>query len=157
MKGASEVMGHALRALEEDGHIRGPGNLAAEPAAAADRGVLPLFAPSCRGAGTKARVCGVAMAVTQQYLAGELSVLLERVQAVTTTEAAGRDAWSLREAAETVPVQALGWVTVRGLALTERLCWDSLNRGDTAAFTRQAAAGAALREFGVCAGFLGDA
>ena len=97
------------------------------------------------------------MAVTQQYLAGELSVLLERVQAVTTTEAAGRDAWSLREAAETVPVQALGWVTVRGLALTERLCWDSLNRGDTATFTRQAAVGAALREFGVCAGFLGDA
>jgi hypothetical protein len=97
------------------------------------------------------------MAVTQQYLAGELSVLLERVQAVATTEAAGQDALSLREAAETGPVQALGWVTVRGLALTERLCWDSLNRGDTAAFTRQAAAGAALREFGFCAGFLGDA
>jgi hypothetical protein len=37
------------------------------------------------------------------------------------------------------------------------LCWDSLNRGDTAAFTRQAAVGAALREFGVYAGFLRDA
>ena len=97
------------------------------------------------------------MAVTQQYLAGELSVLLERVQAVATTEAGGRDAWSLRQAAETVPVQALGGVTVRALALTERLCWDSLSLGDTAAFTRQAAVGAALREFGVCAGFLGDA
>jgi hypothetical protein len=97
------------------------------------------------------------MDMTQQYLAGELSVLLERVQAVTASEAAGRDAWSLRQAAETVPVQALGWVTVRALALTERLCWDSLNRGDTAAFTRQAAAGAALREFGVCASLLRDA
>ena len=95
--------------------------------------------------------------MTQQYLAGELSVLLERVQAVATTEAARRDAWSLRQAAETVPVQALGWVTVRALALTERLCWDSLSRGDTAAFTRQAAAGAALREFGVCASLLRDA
>ena len=104
-----------------------------------------------------ARACGVAMEMTQQYLAGELSVLLERVQAVAATEAGGRDAWSLRQAAETVPVQALGGVTVRALALTERLCWDSLSLGDTAAFTRQAAAAAALREFGVCAGFLGDA
>jgi hypothetical protein len=94
--------------------------------------------------------------LTQQYLAGELSALLGRVQAVSTTEAACQDAWSLRQAAETVPVQGLGWVTVRALALTERLCWDSLNRGDTAAFTRQAAAGAALREFGVCAGLLKD-
>jgi hypothetical protein len=75
---------------------------------------------------------------------------------VTTTEAAGQDAWSLRHAAETGPVQALGWVTVRALALTEQLCWHSLNRGDTAAFTRQAAAAAALREFGVCAGLLRD-
>jgi hypothetical protein len=97
------------------------------------------------------------MAVTQQYLAGELSVLLGRVQAVATTEAAGRDAWSLRQAAETGPVQALGCVTVRALALTERLCWESLNSGDIAAFTRQAAAGAELREFGVCAGLLRDA
>lgn len=95
--------------------------------------------------------------MTRQYLAGQLSVLLEQVQAVSTTEAAGQDAWSLRLAAETGPVQALGWVTVRALALTERLCWDSLNRGDIAAFSRQAAAGAALREFGVCAGLLTDA
>ena len=95
--------------------------------------------------------------MTQQYLAGELSVLLERVQAVAVTPAAARDATAVREAAETVPVQELGWVTVRALALTERLCWDSLRRGDAAAFTRQAAAGAALREFGICAGLLRDA
>lgn len=31
--------------------------------------------------------------------------------------------WSLRQAAETGPVTNLGWVTVRALALTERLCW----------------------------------
>jgi hypothetical protein len=67
-----------------------------------------------------ARAYGVAMEMTQQYLAGELSVLLERVQAVVTTEAADRDATALRQAAETVPVQSLGWVTVRALALTER-------------------------------------
>jgi hypothetical protein len=94
--------------------------------------------------------------MTQQYLAGELSVLLERVQAVTTTETAVRDASILRHAAETEPVQKLGWVTMRALALTDRLCWDSLNRGDIAEFARQAAVSAALREFGVCAKLLRD-
>jgi hypothetical protein len=53
------------------------------------------------------------MGMTRQYVAGELSVLLEHVQAVTTTEASGRDAWSLRHAAETEPIAALGSVTVR--------------------------------------------
>ncbi len=96
------------------------------------------------------------MGMTQQYLVGQLSVLLENVQAVATTEAAERDAWWLRQAVETGSVQALGGMTVRALSLTERLCWDSLNRGDTAAFTQQAAAAAALREFGVCAGLLRD-
>ena len=94
------------------------------------------------------------MEMTQQYLAGELSVVLSHVQAVTTTEAARRAAWCLRHAAETEPVHALGGVTVRALALTEGLCWDSLNRGDTATFTRQAAVCAELHEFGVCAGLL---
>jgi hypothetical protein len=97
------------------------------------------------------------MGMTRQYLAGELSVLLAHVQAATTTEAAGRDAWSLRHAAETEPIPALSSVTVRALALTERLCWDSLDRGDTSAFTRQAAVCAELHEFGVCAGLLKDA
>lgn len=97
------------------------------------------------------------MGMTQQYLAGELSVLLGHLQAAATTEASGRDAWSLRQAAETGPVAALGWVTVRALALTERLCWDSLNRGDVAAFSRQAAVCAELHDFGVFAGLLTDA
>ncbi len=94
------------------------------------------------------------MAMTRQYLAGELSVLLAHLQAVTTTEAAGREAWSLRHAAETEPIQALRSVTVCALAFTESLCWDSLNRGDLAAFTRLAAVSAELHEFGVCAGLL---
>jgi hypothetical protein len=95
--------------------------------------------------------------MTRQYVAGELSVLLAHVQAVTTTEEAGRDAWSLRHAAETEPIPALGLVAARALALAEGLCWDSLSRGDTAAFTRQAAVCAELHEFGVCAGLLEEA
>jgi hypothetical protein len=95
--------------------------------------------------------------MTQQYLAGELSVLLSHLQAVATTEAAGCDASSLRHAAETEPVQRLPWVTVRALALAERLCWDSLTQGDAAAFTRQAVVCTELYDFGVCASMLKDA
>lgn len=94
------------------------------------------------------------MSMTRQYVAGELSVLLGHLQAVATTAASGRDAWSLRDAAENEPIPALCWVTVRALALAERLCWDSLSRGDTAAFCRQAAVCAELHDFGVCAGLL---
>jgi hypothetical protein len=104
-----------------------------------------------------ARAGGLAMGMTRQYVAGELSVLLAHLQAAATTEAARRDAWSLRHAAESEPIPALGRVAVRALALAEGLCWDSLTRGDTAAFTRQAAACAELHEFGVCAGLLKEA
>jgi hypothetical protein len=94
------------------------------------------------------------MKMTRQYVAGELSFLLARVQAATTTEEAGRDARSLWYAAENEPLQALPLVMVQALALAECLCWESLNRGDTAAFTRQAALCAELHEFGVCSGLI---
>ena len=42
-----------------------------------------------------------------------------------------------------------GSVTIRALALAERLCWESLNLGDTAAFNRQAAVCAELRGTGL--------
>jgi hypothetical protein len=95
--------------------------------------------------------------MTRQYVAGELSVLLAHVQAVTVTEAAGRDAWSLRHAAETEPIPGAGLGDRAHWALTDGLCWDSLNRGDTAAFTRQATVCAELHEFGLCAGLLREA
>ena len=100
---------------------------------------------------------GLGMEMTRQYLAGELSARLAHLQAAADTEAARRAAWSLRHAAETEPISALGWVTMRALALADDLCWNSLNRGDTAAFTSQAAVCDELREFGVCAGLLDEA
>jgi hypothetical protein len=126
----------------------------------ADSSAVPVcdtarFASHPRG--PAARASGLALGMTRQYVAGELSVLLAHLQTVTTTEAAGHAAWSLRHAAETEPIPALGSVTVRALALTEGLCWESLNRGDIAAFSRQAAVGAELHEFGVCAGLLEEA
>jgi hypothetical protein len=92
--------------------------------------------------------------MTQQYLAGELSVLLAQLQAVATNQVAVRDVAQLRREAENGPVTALPSVVVRALALTDWLCWDSLQRGDTAAFSCQAAICAELRDFGICARFL---
>ena len=92
--------------------------------------------------------------MTQQYLAGELSVLLGQLQAVATSHAAVRDVAQLRREAETGPVTALPSLVVRALVLTDRLCWDSLEQGDTAAFTCQAAICGELRDFGICARLL---
>ena len=104
--------------------------------------------------GNRAAASGPVMGMTQQYLAGELSILLGHLQAAATTEMSRRDAWSLRQVVETEPVTVLCSVTVAALALTERLCWDSLTRGDMASFKRQAAVCAELHDFGICAGLL---
>jgi hypothetical protein len=63
--------------------------------------------------------------MTQQYLAGELSVLLARLQAVATNQVAVGDVAQLRREVETGPVTALPSLVVRALALTDGLCWDS--------------------------------
>jgi hypothetical protein len=60
--------------------------------------------------------------MTRQYLTAELSALLDTTPVAATTEATRRDAWCLRHAAETELILAPGSVTVRALALTERLC-----------------------------------
>jgi hypothetical protein len=102
---------------------------------------------------------GIAVAageMTQQYLAGELSLLLGELQAVTTNHIAAGDVARLRREAETRPLTALPSLAVRALALTDGLCWDSLSRIDTETFSRQAAICAEMHEFGVCAGLLLD-
>ena len=94
--------------------------------------------------------------MTQQYLAGELSVLLARLQAAATSQAAVREVALLRRRAESGPVTGLPVVVVQALALADTLCWDSLEQGAGAAFTCQAAISAELRDFCVCAGLLED-
>ena len=92
--------------------------------------------------------------MTQQYIVGELSILLGQLQAVAADETAARDVAELRREAETRPVAALTRVVACALAVDDGLCWDSLARGDEAAFNRQARAGVDLREFSICAGLL---
>jgi len=94
--------------------------------------------------------------MTQQYLLGELSLILGELQTIATNEAAVRDVARLRREVETGPVAALASVAARALELTDDWCWDSLVRGDAAAFARQAAIFVELSEFAVCAGLVED-
>jgi hypothetical protein len=97
-----------------------------------------------------------AVGMTQQYVAGELSMLLARLQAAAGRETWARDAARLRRQAETTPLPGLASVVARALALGDDLCWDSLTRGDSASFVRQTAAVADLYQFSLCARLLGD-
>jgi len=92
--------------------------------------------------------------MTQQYLAGELSLHLAQLQAVSTDTAWVSELGRLRHEAETMPLVALPSVAVRALELADSVCWGCLTRGDTAAFVHQAAVCAELWEFGVCADLL---
>jgi hypothetical protein len=94
------------------------------------------------------------MVMTEQYLSGELSVLLAQLREVATQPRRAQQVERLRQEAETVPIAVLGWVTTRALSLTNALCWDSIGRGDMTGFRRQAEVSAQLYEFGVCAGLL---
>ncbi len=92
--------------------------------------------------------------MTQQYLVGELSLILGELQAVATNKAAVREIARLRQEAETTPSAALSPVVKHAVELTNRVCWDTLERGDIATFVREVAICAELRELGVCAGLL---
>jgi hypothetical protein len=93
--------------------------------------------------------------VTRQHLIGELSVRLEQLQAVTWHPAA-QEVADLRYQVETGSVSWLAAGLARALALADQACWDSLDRGDSAAFARQASVGADLRLFGECARLTSD-
>jgi len=91
--------------------------------------------------------------MTQLYLIGELSVRLGQLQAATAHDAA-RDVARLRHQVEMGPLIGLGPAALRALALADGLCWESLSRGDMAAFIRQAEISADLHQFGACARLL---
>lgn len=89
-----------------------------------------------------------------EHLAGELSVLLEKLE--TATDDPAGDLARLRRQVEDGPAAGLGTALARALAAADRLCWDSLARGDVEEFARQAPVCADLRMFGSCAGLIDD-
>jgi hypothetical protein len=94
--------------------------------------------------------------MTQQYVAGELSLRLGQLDMVATDQERSGEVARLRHEVETTPLATLGSVAVRALGLADALCWDSLTRGDTTSFAHQAVICVELHEFGVCAGLLGE-
>ncbi len=98
----------------------------------------------------------VAIVVTQQYLIGELSILLSSVAAVAGNDPCVCEVVRLRQEAETSPPGQLAAVAIRALRLIDVLCWDSLSCGDVAAFNDRAEVSGRLYEFGVCAGLLAE-
>jgi hypothetical protein len=90
----------------------------------------------------------------QDHLIGELSARLERLQSAAGARV--QDVTRLRQQVETWPVSWLTVETIRAIALADELCWDSLARGDTRAFERQAMISADLRLFGTCTRLLDD-
>ena len=93
--------------------------------------------------------------MTRQYLIGELSVRLTALRAVANSGPA-EDVARLQHEVESGPESALGSAAKRAIALADVSCWESLTRGDIAAFGRQAQVSADLRLFGVCARLLAE-
>ena len=94
--------------------------------------------------------------MTRQYLIGELSSVLGELEQEVSAPASASDVARLRREVETATPAALGLGATRALDLIDRLCRESLDRGDASAFTRLAEIGSELRDFGVCAGLLTD-
>jgi hypothetical protein len=89
--------------------------------------------------------------VTQQYLIGQFSLLLEELRAPPgeLLTAVG----ALRREAERSPVSGLPHLVGQAIGLTDMICWAALERDDANAFCATASAAAALGEFADNAGF----
>ena len=83
--------------------------------------------------------------MTQQYIVGQFSVLLEYVQqpAGEWFEAVRR----LRFEVESCPWSMLPRLAKEAVGLTDLICWGALERGDVGSFCGCARSAAALGEF----------
>jgi hypothetical protein len=91
--------------------------------------------------------------VTQQYLIGQFSVLLEGLQPRPGERLANalRD---LRREVEASPPWMLHRLAHEAIDLSDGICWDALERGDASGFSRHASAAFALGEFTDSAGLM---
>jgi hypothetical protein len=91
--------------------------------------------------------------VTQQYVLGELSVLVGRLCPDGRCSLAPRVA-DLRHRVEQASLCGLGPLVAEAMEIAEAACWQLLEQADIDGFEREAAVTAALHEFAVCAGLL---
>jgi hypothetical protein len=89
--------------------------------------------------------------VTQQYLIGQLSALLEELQP-PSGEKLAEAVHDLRREVECCAVQMLPRLAREAIDLGDVICWAALERGDRDGFARYAKAAAALGDFTDSAG-----
>lgn len=95
----------------------------------------------------------VVIAVTQQYLKGELSLRLG--EACDEPDDATRGALAaLRHRVEDAPVAALPALAAEAVNAVDAACWSALTCGDLATFDRRCRTCTQLREFATCAGLI---
>ena len=92
-------------------------------------------------------------AVTQQYLIGQFSVLLDGLQP-PAGERLAVAVRHLRREVESCPPWMLGGLAHEAIDLSDVICWDALERGDASGFGRYASAAFALGEFTDSAGLM---
>ncbi|MDA8386919.1 MAG: hypothetical protein M0Z88_11785 [Actinomycetota bacterium] len=94
--------------------------------------------------------------MTQQYLVGELSLLLGELQVEVCQREFSQKVACLRQTLEHSPVARLSEMAWQALELADDVCWDSLERADASALICQANTCAKLREFAVCAALIDE-
>jgi hypothetical protein len=93
--------------------------------------------------------------MTQQYLIGQFSLLLEDMQP-SPGDRFVRAVDDLRGEVERSPVQMLPKLAREAMVLSDMMCWGALERGDAIGFCRYAKAAVALGEFTDAAGLLAE-
>jgi hypothetical protein len=83
--------------------------------------------------------------VTQQYLIGQFSLLLEDLQPPAGEWLAA--VRRLRSQVESCPVSVLPRLAQEAVSLTDGICWAALENGDVSGFDGYAKRAAALGEF----------
>lgn len=92
--------------------------------------------------------------MTQQYIVGQFSVLLEDLQPPSgELLTAVRE---LRSEVERCPLSMLPALAQQAVSLTDTICWNALEQGDAGGFCAYAKRAAALGEFIDAARLLGE-
>jgi hypothetical protein len=91
--------------------------------------------------------------MTQQYLIGQFSVLLEDLQP-SPGDGLAAAVSGLRAEVEHSPVPMLPTLACQAMALSDMVCWGALRRGDATSFCRSVKAAVALGEFTDAAGLV---
>ena len=91
--------------------------------------------------------------MTQQYIVGEFSSLLGRLQQMPGEMLADAVA-DLRREVESSPVQRLPDLAQEALDLADTICWCALEEGDADGFCQRVGAEVALGDFMLAAGLL---